>query len=149
MIAPARRLGTQPARQAVFSAESKGLRLIRRALPALALGSVLAASRFINPDALPGVCVFRLLTGIPCMFCGLTHAFHALSMGHFAEAMDYHPLVFPAYGLVVFHFIMACLRALGWKHARLLPALSSSRMLYGTFAFFSLIWILRLVNLLA
>jgi hypothetical protein len=109
------------------------------------LGAVLVASRFINPDSLPGVCIFRWITGLPCMFCGLTHAFHAISLGHFAEALTYHPLAFPAYGLAVFHFLLACLRALGGKHPRLLPALTFQAMITATFVFFSFVWIVRLV----
>ncbi len=120
-----------------------------RAAPACGLGAVLLASWLIDPARLPGVCVFRLLTGLPCMFCGLTHAFHALSQGQVTTALHFHPLVMPAYGLVVFHFILACLRLLGWKHTRLLPALTPMRMLAVTFAVFTLVWIVRLAYLMA
>ncbi len=120
-----------------------------RAAPACGLGAVLLASWLIDPGRLPGLCVFRLLTGLPCMFCGLTHAFHALSHGLLTEALRFHPLVLPAYGLVVFHFILACVRLLGWKHTRLLPALTPMGMLAGTFTVFTLVWILRLAHLMA
>jgi hypothetical protein len=139
------RLGTRQPGIVDILDKNKALRGALRAAPAFALGAVLVAGRFINPDSLPGVCIFRWITGLPCMFCGLTHAFHAISLGHFAEALTYHPLAFPAYGLVVFHFLLACLRALGGKPPRLLPTLTVQAMFTATFVFFSFVWIVRMV----
>lgn len=113
---------------------------LSRYAPALLLGLVLLAGRFIEPDKIPGGCLFKLITGIPCMFCGLTHAFHALLLGQWVEAVSYHPLVYLAFGLVLLHFIIASLRAAGWKHARLLPGFHSSSMMTVTFLFFSITW---------
>jgi Protein of unknown function (DUF2752) len=139
-----KRLGTgQPGIAGILD-KDKAWRGALRAAPAFALGSILLACRFIDPSSLPDVCLFRMITGFPCMFCGLTHAFHAISLGHFSEAIRYHPLAFPAYGLVVFHFVLACLRAFGWKHPRLLPALAFQTMLTGTFTVFTFVWILRI-----
>ena len=38
------------------------------------------------------VCFFRTLTGKPCPFCGLTHAFVCAMHGQWAMAFRYHPL---------------------------------------------------------
>jgi hypothetical protein len=138
------RLGTRQPGNVDIPDKNKALRKGYRLVPVFALGSVLVAGRLIDPSSLPEVCIFRMITGIPCMFCGLTHAFHAISLGHFSEAISYHPMAFPAYGLVVFHFVLACLRAFGWKHPRLLPALTFQTMLTGTFMVFTFVWILRI-----
>lgn len=41
-------------------------------------------------------CAFRQLTGLPCMTCGSTRCFTAISEGHFLEAFLFNPLVFAA-----------------------------------------------------
>ena len=41
-----------------------------------------------------GLCVFRLVTGIPCPGCGMTRAVLALLCGDVPAALAYHPLVF-------------------------------------------------------
>lgn len=110
------------------------------------LSGVLVASRFLNPDQLPGLCLFRMVTGIPCMFCGLTHAFHAISVGQFQEALGYHPLAFVAYGLVVFHFVIACVRALDKRSILPRLPLSMQTMLIGTFGVFTFVWVFDLVH---
>lgn len=37
-------------------------------------------------------CIFRLLTGLKCPGCGMTHAIAAISEGSFKEAIDYNAL---------------------------------------------------------
>jgi hypothetical protein len=106
-----------------------------------ALGCVLVASRLIEPSALPEMCLFKMITGIPCMFCGLTHSFHAISLGHFREAIAYHPLGLLAYGLVVFHFLTGCLRLSGRQFPKLMPQFDVSTMMKSTFVLFALVWI--------
>jgi hypothetical protein len=66
--------------------------VLRWAAPAVALAVLW---RYSPPD-LP-LCGFRWLTGLPCPFCGLTHAMFALAKGHFGEALHWHllsPLAF-------------------------------------------------------
>lgn len=121
----------------------KDYRSLRYITMSVTLGGILVSSRFIEPSSLPSICIFRMVTGIPCMFCGLTHAFHATSLGRFVEAAAYHPLVFPAYGLVVFHFAIGCLRLSGWEYPRFIPRLETSTMVKITFAVFTLFWMVR------
>ena len=103
------------------------------------------ASFLIEPSTIPAVCIFKWITGLPCMFCGLTHAFHAISTGQFRETFAYHPLGFLAYALVLFHFITALLRVIGWHFPRLFPRLSVFSMMITTFVLFTLVWITRLL----
>jgi hypothetical protein len=42
-------------------------------------------------DALPDICPFRRLTGLPCPGCGGTHAFVAMAHGQAAAAWAYNP----------------------------------------------------------
>jgi len=112
---------------------------------ALALGSVLLASRFLEPPQAINVCFFNLVTGFPCMTCGLTRAFHAISLGNLRAALAYHPLSLFLYGLTAFHFLVACLRLLGWR-ARLLRTPHPVRaMVSGTLGLLLASWIPRLL----
>lgn len=112
---------------------------------ALVLGGGLIISRFIEPSELPGVCVFKFLTGIPCMFCGLTHAFHEISVGHFDKAIEYHPLAFLAFGVVVFFFLFTLLKGIFWKRLGSLPQFEGF-LLLCLFGVFTLFWGYRLVT---
>ena len=40
----------------------------------------------------PILCLFRLMSGIPCAGCGMTRAFVAIGHGYPAAAIDYNPL---------------------------------------------------------
>jgi len=48
-------------------------------------------------------CLFRTTTGVPCLMCGATRAFFALSHGRVADAWYYNPLIFPV------GFVVGCL----------------------------------------
>jgi len=112
---------------------------------ALALGSVLLASRFLEPPQAINVCFFNLVTGLPCMTCGLTRAFHAISLGDLRAALAFHPLSLFLYGLAISHLLVACLRLLGWR-ARLLRTPHPVRaMVSGTLGLLLASWIPRLL----
>ena len=115
----------------------------------LALGCMLLASRFLEPPGAINVCFFNLVTGLPCMTCGLTRAFHAISLGNLRDALAYHPLSPLLYGLAVLHLLVAVLRLLGWR-ARLLRTPRPVRaMAAGTLGLLFFSWIPRLlVNIL-
>jgi hypothetical protein len=115
---------------------------------ALILGSVLVGSRYLEPARLPVICAFRLVTGLPCLTCGMTRAFHAISLGHFREAVAYHPLSPVFYGLTIFHFIVASSRFLGWR-TRLLAIQEPVRlMVRGSLGLLFACWIARLLAIL-
>ena len=82
------------------------------------------------------------------MFCGLTHAFHAISLGNFSQAVALHPLSLFAYGLVIFHFATATARVLGLKFRRIFPKLSILNMMWLTFSLFTLVWLVKLGGIL-
>jgi len=109
---------------------------------AVALGGILLLSRVVNPSGLPNACLFRRVTGIPCMTCGLTRAFHAISVGDLPGALLLHPLSPLVYGLILLHFLVACLRLAGREVQA--PRIHAA-MLYGTLGLLAAAWILRLV----
>ena len=47
------------------------------------------------------VCIFRTLTGKPCLFCGLTRAFVSVTHGNLDKAFIYHPLWWLAASIVI------------------------------------------------
>ena len=47
------------------------------------------------PLHLPTSCPFKLVTGMPCGACGLTHAFCALAHAELAQAVDFNIAVVP------------------------------------------------------
>jgi len=51
----------------------------------------LAAARFLPVLSLPLVCPARVLTGLPCPTCGMTHAFVALAHGDVGAAVSASP----------------------------------------------------------
>jgi hypothetical protein len=79
------------------------------------------------------------------MFCGLTHAFHALSTGNLEAAVEYHPLVFLAYGLAVFYFALNLLQATGWKYSKPIPGFGTSTLKI-VFVFFTVVWVFRILS---
>lgn len=76
------------------------------------LGVVWIAAYFLQPyvQHAPTVCTFRLVTGKPCLTCGMTRATCALAHGKWAEAWHYHPLVVPFWlvltGLLWTHVVL-------------------------------------------
>jgi hypothetical protein len=112
---------------------------------AVVLGGVLLASRVLEPPRQINVCLFNLVTGLPCMTCGLTRAFHALSLGHLRQALAYHPLSLILYSVTVFHFLVASLRLLGWR-SRLISTPNRVRtMVCRTLGLLFVFWIPRLL----
>ena len=78
-------------------ARSSDLRIrITDALPALSVivtGSVLLGlARFFPFAALPPLCLFRKLSGIPCPACGMTRSWVLMSHADFGAALAMNPL---------------------------------------------------------
>jgi hypothetical protein len=59
------------------------------------------------------VCPFRAVTGLPCLFCGLTRAFAYAIHGEFAAAFESNPLWWLAAALVAAQGVALLARALG------------------------------------
>jgi hypothetical protein len=66
-------------------------------------GIALAVSIFVPASLLPAAtfCPFRILTGLPCPGCGLTHAFCSISHGQFKMAWQANPFGFLFYALAL------------------------------------------------
>jgi hypothetical protein len=79
------------------------------------------------------------------MFCGLSHAFHAISLGNFDGAITFHPLAFVAYGVVLFLLFFSLIRIVLWKNLRI-PKRLEEIIVKTIFAFFTLFWLYRLVS---
>lgn len=92
-------------------------------------GAVLAASAMVPAgnfsDLIP--CPFRLLTGLPCPGCGLTHAFCDISHGNFAQAWVDNPFGFFFYALAIALLVWPLLER---RIPRLNFALARSRVAY-------------------
>jgi hypothetical protein len=58
------------------------------------------------------ICPFRAVTGLPCLFCGLTRAFAYATHGEFAAAWDSNPLWWLAALLVAAQGVALLARAL-------------------------------------
>ncbi len=87
----------------------QGIRLLQ-----LGAGAALATSFVIPATRLPALplCPFKLLTGLPCPGCGLTHAFCDISAGHLQAAWQANPFGFLFYALALACLIwpLACAR---------------------------------------
>ena len=79
------------------------------------LGSVVAPVMLAAAAVLPSnglgirVCLFRILSGLPCPGCGMTRALSSLLHGDGAAAFFYHPFVFavfPALALISVHGLL-------------------------------------------
>ena len=71
------------------------------AVSALIMSYIIGAG-VIDPGPFPPVCPFRLITGLQCPLCGLTHSLHYLFNGNWSSAIDNHPLVLPILALLLY-----------------------------------------------
>ena len=85
-----------------------------RALAAYAvagLSVVFVASLFISTGALAPheryftLCLFKILTGLPCPACGLTHSFCALTKGDLLAALGFNLLGPPMFALLALTWV--------------------------------------------
>ena len=101
---------------------------------AAAAAALLAGAALLPLDAPPLsliVCPFRLATGLPCLACGCTHAFHFFVRGQFVAAFFSSPLgALLAFACAV-HLFWTLLRLLGFSWA---PHLQPTRALRVTAA---------------
>ena len=70
----------------------------------LIIVGVMIYSLVFSPDEgeYPVVCLHELITGEPCVSCGLSHSFSLILRGRFEEALNWNP-----YGIRIFLFFSA------------------------------------------
>jgi hypothetical protein len=118
---------------------SAGILVLGRILPMpLSDGSILH---------MPGICPFRMLTGLPCPLCGMTRSVISAMHGHFAESFAYHPLgIAFCIGLIVL-IIVNCAKSLRPDlQQKLSFALNEKQILIGIAAIFLVAWLGRLMG---
>jgi Protein of unknown function (DUF2752) len=78
-----------------------------------AAGGALLVSALVPAGAIPSLlpCPFKLLTGLPCPGCGLTHAVCDISHGGFAAAWAANPFGFLFYALLAVCLVWPLLEA--------------------------------------
>ena len=85
---------------------------LKRLTGALILFAIFPLAWLIHPlvsNSKTTICLFRSVTGLPCPFCGLTHAFGYAMHGNFAIAFSHHyfwwlaALIIIAVGLLLIH----------------------------------------------
>ena len=114
--------------------------------PAAGRGTLLGVSLFVvayvggavavDPSVFPVLCPFRLITGLPCPLCGLTHGLHVLSRGDWSAAFQAHPLVVPFLALLLYVAAAGLLGFTKWTpkaHPRITCA-ALFALFAGTFA---------------
>ncbi len=89
--------------------------------------------------ALP-VCAFKMLTGIPCPFCGMTEAFCEMSHFCFADAFDIQPAGAVIYFLCLGAGLFFLARGLLGK-----PFVDLRKGKYWSLAFNILLWFIGIV----
>lgn len=52
---------------------------------------LLGLARLFPFDALPPLCVFKHLTGLPCLTCGMTRSWVAMAHGELGQALAWNP----------------------------------------------------------
>lgn len=90
-----------------------------------------AVARFVPVLDLHYPCPFRVLVGIPCATCGMTHAFVHLAHGRVLEALQWSPLGAALAGALWLLALADLLRvALGWALPAVTPQ-AARRLVVG------------------
>jgi hypothetical protein len=101
------------------------------ALGLAAAGAALLAAAAVLPiDAPPLsllVCPFRAATGLPCLACGCTHAFHFFVRGELAAATLASPLGTLLALACAVHLLWTLLRLAGLRYAPQVPVTRRAR----------------------
>jgi hypothetical protein len=109
---------------------------------AVAVGAVAGNDAAVGPDG-PVLCPFRLLTGLPCPFCGMTRSLLALGRGDVAASIALHPLG-PAVALLavlgLWRFVRPAVRRRGGGVPARLPRSAP----LAVAAAFAVAWVLTL-----
>src|ERR1051326_7955800 len=80
------------------------------------LPAALGANALVEPGSLPGSFPFATscgaITGLPCIFCGITRGLHHLLHGEFARAIYFNWLVLPLLAGALTLFLVSALELL-------------------------------------
>jgi hypothetical protein len=121
-----------------------------RRVPWLALGALAAGLgawvlAHLSPiaDLLPG-CVFKRVTGLPCVTCGLTRSVMALGHWNWALALHWHPVATGLFALMPALALWDLRRA--WR-GEAYPPLPDSRILrYALWGLLAATWALQVAR---
>ena len=105
--------------------------------------SLLCAAALLPLDAPPLsllFCPFRAATGLPCLTCGASHAFHALVRGQVALALAANPLAALLALACALHAVLTLLRLCGLPFAPTAPALPPRALRLGALLLVSSNW---------
>jgi Protein of unknown function (DUF2752) len=78
----------------IRTSSGPSVELVAAGLCAAALGAT-ACGALVGADDLSSgttLCPFRLVTGLPCPFCGMTRSLLALGRGDLSASVGFHPL---------------------------------------------------------
>ncbi len=111
-----------------------GSALLLRAMPAEGL-----------PAWIPFATSCGEITGLPCIFCGMTRALHLLFQGEFARALYFNWLAFPAVAALGALFLLLLAEVVSGRNLLIrLPRLHlTRRSLSGVLAGLFLLWSLQ------
>ena len=86
-------------------------------LPRLTLGlgllTLVVLARWFPFAALPPLCTFRQLVGLPCLTCGMTRAWVAMAHGHPGQGLGWNPLGVALFLATVGALLYGIARSLG------------------------------------
>lgn len=109
----------------------------RRSFAIGALVVVLLSLRTVDPEMakwLPFRTSCGAITGLPCMFCGMTRALHLLLSGQFSRALYFNWLAFPflaAVGLVIVLLAIEIVQRRRILNINMLPASPQRLIIIG------------------
>ena len=123
----------------------KKWRLAWLALLPAALGAMAFVGTGSPPNWFPFATSCGAITGLPCIFCGLTRGLQHLLHGEFARALYYNWLAFPLLaGALALSLVSAIELLLGRNLLSRLPRIRLTRAsMSGLFAGFVLLWCLQ------
>jgi hypothetical protein len=81
--------------------------------------AALLAARFFPFSALPTMCTMKLMTGQPCLACGMTRSWIHLAHGHPLAAVAQNPLGAILFAVTAVSLLYLLLRRLGLPALRL------------------------------
>lgn len=83
------------------------------------------------------------VTGLPCVFCGLTRALHYLCVGEFSRALYFNWMAFPAVALALAAIGVAAFELAMRARVVRIHIVISPRLIGATFATIAALWVLQ------